>query len=553
MVRAKKLRADHILAASRRDPSVILASFGANLLSLAVPMAMIHIYDRVIPNQGYQTLLALGIMVFAAILAEATLRAARRHLLELSAAQFERVAYPAAISALLLADPAQAERSSHGQLYRCVTAIERLRNLQVGNAALDPLDLPFALLFLGVIALISPMLALSVFLLLATAFLILRHARRGVLEHQIRRKDNEERRHSFLTEVLRGTDVIKNMRIEDFMLRRYERLLGGAASISADTARSVQLAQGFTAAIGTLSPLFVGSVGAMLVIQGQMSVGSLAAIVLLTGRIIQPVLRIEAFLAGSDNLRQHRDDLEAVLSIPSRPDGELPLDAIEEVSLVGVETSFEPVLGIGFRKLDLTVHRGECIAITGGSRQARHLFLRVLAGELALVQGRVLLNGHPVEDYALVDRQRQIRLLGGENTLIEGTLLENLTAFQPTLYRDRAVALAQHLGIEETISQSAEGFGLHVGPDLKAGLPKSLADAITIVGGLVQEPDLLLFDEANGALDRETDARLLKILSDQCANRTTFLVSNRPSYLELATRSYDISDVVAHAVSEAAA
>ena len=132
-------------------------------------------------------------------------------------------------------------------------------------------------------------------------------------------------------------------------------------------------------------------------------------------------------------------------------------------------------------------------------------------------------------------------------------MLENLTAFKPALYRDRAIELAQHMGIEETISQSAEGFGLHVGPDQRAGLPKSLADAITIVGGLVQEPDLLLFDEANGALDRETDARLLKLLSDQCANRTTIIVSNRPSYLKLATRTYDISDVIAHQSIEAAA
>jgi len=69
-----------------------------------------------------------------------------------------------------------------------------------------------------------------------------------------------------------------------------------------------------------------------------------------------------------------------------------------------------------------------------------------------------------------------------------------------------AGSVAQRLGIEETISRSPEGFALRVGPDAKAGLPKSLADAVTIVGGLVGDPHVLLFDEANGALDRETDA-----------------------------------------------
>lgn len=547
------MRADRILATSRRDPAVIIASFGANFLSLAVPIAMIHIYDRVIPNQGYETLVALGIMVFGAILAEVTLRGARRHLLELSAERFERVAYPSAIKALLSADPARDQRTSHGQLYRSVTGIERLRNLHVGNASLDPLDMPFACAFLGVISLISPVLGMSIFLLLTFAFLILRLARRGVIKQQEKRKDNEERRHSFLAEILRGTDVVKTMRIEDLMLRRYESLLGSAALISADTARTVQLAQGFTAALGTLAPLFVGSIGALQVIGGEMTVGSLAAVVLLTGRIIQPVLRIEAVLAGAENLRQNREDLERVIAISSRPTGETPLHSVEEISLIDVKTRLDPVLGLGFDGLNLVARRGDCIAITGGNRQAKRLVLHMLAGELALEGGEILLNDQAVDTYSLSDRQVKIRLLSNENMLIEGTLLENMTAFQPTLYRDQAAILAQRMGIEETISQSAEGFELGVGPDFKAGLPRSLADAVTIIGGLVRDPDVLLFDEANGALDRETDARLLQILASRRNDKIMFLVSNRPSYLKLATRTFDIDAFVTEATRVAAA
>ena len=544
---------DDILIRSQREPSVILASFGANLLSLAVPMAMIHIYDRVIPNQGYETLAALGLIVFFAVVAEVMLRAARRHLLELSAERFERTAYPAAINALLKADPAQCERLSQGQLFRSVSAIDRLRNLHVGNAALDPLDLPFALLFLGVIAMISPTLGLSVFLLLSFAFLILRYARKGVFHHQIKRKENEERRHSFLSEVLRGIDVVKTRRIEPFILRRYERLLGGSASISADTARSVQLAQGFTASIGTLSPLFVGAIGALLVIRGEMTVGSLAAIVLLTGRIIQPVLRIEAFLAGAENLRQHRDDLEKVLTIRARVDGDRTIEAIDEVALFGVDTRREPVLDVGFSGLDATFRRGDCIALTGGSRQAKSVFLRLLAGDVAILRGEVRLNGKPAECSALEARQRLIAYLSGENALIEGTLLENMTGFQPKTFRDQAVSLVHRFGIDEPIARSPDGYSLAVGPDAKASLPKSLADSITIIGGLVGDPDVLLFDEANGALDRETDARLLRYLTEISKDRIIVLVSNRPSYHKLANRTLDISRYIVDPVSDGSA
>ncbi|MEM6464623.1 MAG: ABC transporter transmembrane domain-containing protein [Pseudomonadota bacterium] len=546
------MSAEQILTRAQRDPMVVLASLGANLLSLAIPMSMIHIYDRVIPNQGLETLAALSIMVIGAIFAEVILRASRRYILELSASRFEAVAYPAAISAILQADPAQSERASQGQLYRCVTSIEKLRNLHVGNSALDPLDLPFSMLFLGFIAVMSPALGFSVFMLLTTAFLVLRQARKRVLAHQIRRQENEERRHSFLTEVLRGVDVVKTRRIEAFMQRRYERLLGGAALISADTARAVQLAQGFTAAIGTLSPLFVGAIGAVLVIQGSMTVGSLAAVVLLTGRIIQPVLRMEAYLAGADNLRQHREDLAHVLSMPARAEGTRALESVDEVCLKDVDSKTDPVFKTRFSNINLTMHRGECIALTGADRRIQRHFLRLLAGETGLERGEICLNQHPMESYALADRQDRIRLLSVDNTLIEGTLLENLTAFRPKLYRDQAVQLARRMGIEETITQSAEGYSLVVGPSSRAGLPQSLSDAVTIISGLVSEPDVILFDEANGALDRVADAFLLKLLTDIAPERLIVMVSNRPSFLKLATREVDLGQFVDAEIEPAA-
>lgn len=547
------MRADDHLTRGRRDPSVIVASFGANLLALAVPMAMLHIYDRVIPNQAYETLLALGVIVFLAIFAELALRAARRYLLELTGDKFERQAYSQAVEALLLADPARGEKASPGHYYRCISGVETLRNMHAGNAALDPLDLPFALLFLGVIAMLSPVMGATILSLLATSFLALRLSRRVVLKHQMRRKENEERRHSFLAELLRGIDVIKNMRIEDFMLRRYERLMGHAATVGADISYAVQMSQGVTAAIGVLSPLFVGSIGAIMVIEGQITIGSLAAIVLLTGRIVQPMLRIEAFLAGAENRSQYQDDLQHVLDMPARPDGDMALSSIEALDFLDVDFAPDPVLEIGFSGLNLSLNKGDCIEITGATRDARRLFLRALLGELAMVQGAVHLNGRPQEGYALADRQRLIKMLSPDHTLIEGTLLENLTAFQPSLYRDKAIELSQRIGIEQTISQSPEGFGMVVGPDARAVLPKALSDAITIVSDLVCAPDVILFDEANGTLDRDTDARLLEILGGMRGDCIIILVTNRPSYAKLANSQLDISEYVRTEVSEDAA
>ena len=535
------MRADQILIASRRAPSVILASFSANILSLAVPMAMIHIYDRVIPNQGFETLIVLGMAVFVAIMAEIVLRSSRRRILERAAERFEVAAYPLALEALMTRDPSIEDRRSQGELYRNVMAIDRLRGAHVGETSMALLDLPFAFLFLGIIGLISPFAGLSVFVILAFSFFFLRLARARVLELQIQRKENETRRHSFLSETLRGLDVVKGMRIEGFMLRRYERLLSGSATISANTARSVQLAQGFTAAVGTLSPLIIGSIGAFMVIEGQMTVGGLAAIVLLTGRIIQPIIRVEAFLAGMENVRQDREDLEEVLSLVPRQDGPKGITSIETLELANVTTAPAPGSGIMFSGVNIKLARGDCVAVTGPDKQTTTAFLKLINGELPIQSGNILVNGVDLFEHRAEDREAHIRYLSPENTLIEGTLIDNMTVFRPRLYRDRAIELAQKLGIERNISQSPDGFALRVGPGAKTVLPKSISDTALIIGGLVTDPDVVLFDEANTALDREIDQKLLAVLEEGQSDRITVMVSSRPSYLRTALAELDIS------------
>jgi ATP-binding cassette subfamily C protein LapB len=535
------VQADAILSSCRRTPSVILASFGANLLSLAIPMAMIHIYDRVIPHEGVETLIVLGFVIFGALLAEVALRSARRYILERAGERFEAAAYPAAIRSILLADPAALGRFSQGELYRGLTGIDRLRAMHSGEISMALLDLPFAFLFLGVISLISPQAGLTIFMVLALSFLALRLARRRVLALQIKRKESEARRHSFLTETLRGLDVVKSMSIEDFMQRRYERLLSGSADISAETAKSVQMAQGFTAAVGTLSPLLMGSIGALMVIRGDMSVGGLAAVILLTSRIIQPILRVEAFLAGVQNTQMDREELEDILTTPPLPSGSWTLKGIDELSIENASTEISEACPIGFSNVTLTLKRGDCLALKGPDTQTKTAFLKLLAGELALSSGDIKVNGQSLFNFAPNGRRKLIRTFGRTNALIAGTLLENMTVFNPRRYRDRAIVLAQKLGIESSISQSPDGFEMTVGADATAQLPKSLADAVLIVGGLVTDPDVILFDEANASLDRDIDSALLALLDASKSGRITVLVSNRPSFLRTASRSLDVT------------
>lgn len=529
------------LQSALRDPALIGASVASNLLGLAIPLAMIQIYDRIIPNEAYETLIVLAAVVLTTVVAEMLLRGARHFLLGLAGQRFEFTAYAAALRAIMNQPSVEASRQNEGTLFTQLSSIDRLREIYTGPSIMALLDLPFAFLFLFVIMLISPFTGGAVLVVLSIAFLILRSSRTKVTALQEQRKEIEAQRHSFLAEVLRAMSSVKSQGIEGFMRRRYERLLSRSGEKTFDMNARIHTAQGFAGAIGSLAPLFVCCIGAYSVIHDAMTVGSLAAMVLLTGRIVQPVLQFEAFLAGSETARNAREDLDAILNLPTAPDGKNGLWGVCKLDLVDVETEAEPRTGMWFEGLNVSLKTGDCITLDAPNPLYQSAFLRVLGAEAAFRRGQYLINDQPAEAFRSADRAEAVRLLGPESQLIEGTIMENMTNFAPDLHRHRALALASEIGVDRFFSESADGYETQIGSSNDVSLPKSIADATLIVSGLVTEPDVILFDEANAALDLETDQKLLTLLERLRPNSIIVLVTGRPSFRNIATGSLDLT------------
>lgn len=529
-----------------RDPYVFAASFTANLLALAVPLSMIQIYDRVIPNDGVETLTVLALVVVTSVLAEVALRMARRRLLLISGDAFERDAYRRAIRGLLSEDPANDARANQGTSFTRLTAIERLRAHHTGDTATAILDLPFAILFLAVILMISPFVGGVVLAILALSSLILRHIRRGILGSQRDRLEVEARRHSYVVEVLSGMETVKGLRIEDFMARRYERLLTQSAFSSAEIARRIQHAQGFTAAVGTLAPVVTAVAGAYLAIRGEISVGALAALVLLTGRIVQPVLRLESFVASADSARLALRDYLSLAELPHRGTGTTAAEKIDRIALRGVATAPDPGLGIAFEGVELDIARGDFVLLTNVRRAHATHFLRLLLGEVPVTAGEITLDGVPVAEVRLEDRQRLVRLLSGETSLLDGTLLDNLSGFAPGPVRGRAIDLANRLGLDDFIVKSPDGLATQVRAGNNGRIPRSAARIALNVAGLVTAPDVILLDDADAGLDDAMLGRLVAWLRDTAPGRIVVMASGRPELAALANRSVDLSGAIRH-------
>lgn len=522
----------------KKDPYVLTASILANLLTFALPLMMLQVYDRIIPRQGFETLTVLAIGVVVAIALEMVMRVARSHLMALAGDAFTRAMHQRVFAQLLKTNLSDIEKDPPGVHLDRIASIDRVRELRFGETAMAMLDLPFAVIFLVAVAFIAPPLAILIVVMLGGAYCVTSLLQSRVLELSEKKHEVDRRRYSFLLEVLNGIEPIKSFNLEAFMERRYERLMGSTAGIGMQAARRSNFSQAVTGAIGQYTPAIVAGCGSILVMQQSMTVGSLAAVTILASRIVQPVLRLSALKSSEDDMRRAELEIESFLNSADRPIGSRPCNSLDHLVLSDVCVTGPGQTVPMYNHLNLELKRGEVIVIDGVNGSGRSSLLWLIMGYFHANAGKLLINGVDASDYDPADLRQRIAYLPPQPKMLAGTVLENMTNFQPELYLDEVFDIADALGVANYFAVHKEGLNTQVGHGLDAGLPTSVSQRVPLVGALVGQPDLILFDEANANLDFEGDQKLLNYLKSAKKNAAIIMVTQRPSYAAIADRHY---------------
>jgi ATP-binding cassette subfamily C protein LapB len=524
-------------------PDVVCASLGLNLLGLALPLVMLQVYDRVLPNESYATLWALGAGLAVVVVLDGVLRAARQALSQWSAARWEHITSCQAVAHLLQADAAALGAVKPGEHLDRLNAIETLRDFYGGPGRLALIDLPFVPLYLLLLWAIGGALVavpLAVLLLVAAVVPLIASRLRKALA---RRHTIDDRRAAFVLEALGNIRTIKTLAAERLMLRRYERLqqAGGEATYASVVWSNAAQTAGTVLTAGVL--IATASAGALMVMDGRLTLGGLAACTLLTGRAVQPVLRALGLWTQIQGIALARGKLAALRALPAGP---ARLDAgagpalSGEIEVEGVRLDTHDGVRL-FDGLTLRVAPGEMVTVAGASGSGKSTLLGVLAGDVPVQAGMVSFDGHSIADHGRALR-RQIALVPQTPVLFEGTLLDNVTMFEEGAAIDRALARAEALGLTADVDRLPGGWDTRVGEGIANELPMSVRQKVTIVRALAREPRILLLDESNSALDRTADDRLRELLSAERQHMTVVMVTLRPSIQRVADRHLILED-----------
>ncbi|CCQ72475.1 peptidase domain-containing ABC transporter [Magnetospira sp. QH-2] len=525
-------------------PSLILSSLAINLLSLALPLALLQVYDRIIPNSSLSTLLILVGGVVVALVLELLLRMARSAITAWIGSRFEHLAGCAAFRHMLHSRIDAFEREGAGLSIERMAGLRTAKEFYAGQALVALLDLPFVVIFLALIWLLGgPLVYVAggmLVLYLVFTLIQARGLRHTIEDHTTLR----DRRLSFSIEVLSGVHTVKSMGMEAQMVQRYDRLLESVAGGS----RGVAYRNAATLNIGTLlSQLALISVvafGATRVIDLQMTVGALAACTLLTGRAMQPLQRAAGFWSRFQTIRLSRQRLRAIFDLPLEPRSDQTATAQWQGALELEDVHFRygedgPVILEG---ASLAVAPGECIGINGNNGAGKTSLMALMRGTLIPDSGEVRFDGRQIFDYDAAEVRRSgIAYLPQQGELFKGTLLENMTMFRKGL-TGKARELAAELGLDQVVAKLPGGYHTMIGDAGEDALPRGIKQRVAIVRALVNDPKAVLFDEANTAMDSNGDMRLRAYLEQIKGRVTLIIVSSRPSLLNLGDRRFDLTD-----------
>lgn len=522
--------------------SILAASFAINILSLAFPLALLQVYDRIIPNAAVSTLVLLVVGVGIALILEAICRVARAYVGAWADAKFEHITGCRAYRTLIESSLLDFEREGSGIHLKRMNALSMLREYYAGQALISIADIPFIIILLGLIAYIGGWVVfVPIGILIVFVSVTLYEAKQ--LHHLLKsRNDHDERRFNFIIETLGNIHTVKAVTMEAQMLRRYERLQKVSAVHDYDISMKGSTAMVMGVSVAQATVILVVAFGSMMVVAGHLTIGGLAACTLLSGRSLAPVNLIVGLWTRLQTIKIAKDELDEVLNMPRECPLSLPnMPKIKgDIEFEQVTFRYKPNAPKVLDDVSFKIPAKAVVGLTGRGLSGKSTLNWLLLAMFYPEKGRVLLDGMPTNEFQAESIRRQIAYMPQKAQLYKGTIMENLTMFNETEHYDYAKKIAEVLGLSEIIEQLPKGYDTMVGDQAIESLSRGINQRIAIARALVMKPSIILFDEANTAMDMHGDIILRNILKQLAGQRTMIIVTHRPSLLELAETVYSL-------------
>ena len=494
-------------------------SFFINGLMLVPAIYMMQVYDRVLNSRNEMTLLMITLITIGLFALLGALEWVRSQMLVRSSVRLDKKLNERVFGATFDATL----RGAGGNPAQALSDVTNLRQFLTGNGLFAFFDAPWAPIYLIVITLLHPWLGVFSLVgglaLVGLAWLNERATRAPLAEANTVGIQAS----NFAGNNLKNAEVIEAMGMLPAIRSRWNvKHQRGMAlqQIASDRAGAIGAATRFARLVQ--QSLILG-LGALLVIEGELSPGGMIAASILMGRLLAPIEQAIAAWKGLISARSAYGRLQNLLAaIPARETGmslPRPAGALSLENVVATPPNSQvPIL----RGINAVIPAGEVVGVIGPSASGKSSLARLMVGVWPAASGKVRLDGADVYAWNKEELGPHIGYLPQDVELFEGTIAENIARFGE-VDAEKVVRAAQRAGVHEIILRFPKGYDSPIGLGgsfLSGGQRQRIALARALYG----DPVLVVLDEPNSNLDDAGEQALVRAVLDLKAQGCTVIV-----------------------------
>lgn len=517
---------------------VFIASLLINIFAVASPLFTMNVYDRVVPNNSFDTLWVLAVGVVTIYIFDFLLRTLRAYFIDIAGKKSDIL-----ISAKIFSKVNNITMSSRpksvGAFAKNLQEFESIRDFITSASITTLVDLPFMFIIIAVIWLIGGPVGyipiVSIFLILGYSFIVQVPLRRSIEESQ----KTSSQKNAILIESLYNAESVKLNNAEGVLQKQWESAVGNIADWGVKTRQLSQSCSSFAMVVQQLTTVVIVIVGVYQISEGHMSMGALVASVMLTGRALGPVGQIAGLATRYNQAKSAFTALNGIMGSPvENPDdikfvhrprfeGNFQFD---EVSFAYPEQEQAALSHINF-----TINAGEKVAIIGRIGSGKSTLGKLMTGLYTPIDGAVRVDGVDVRQINPTDLRRNVGSVSQDVTLFYGSIKDNILMGVPYMEDEAVVRAAELAGVSEFANRKPNGLDSIVGErgmQLSGGQRQSIA----IARALLFDPPILILDEPTASMDNTTEARMKRRLVDTMKDKTLILITHKASMLDMVDR-----------------
>jgi ATP-binding cassette, subfamily C, bacterial LapB len=518
---------------------ILLAALFTNLLNIVVPLYSMNVYDRVISNHATQTLVVLSVGVFIALFFDLCLRFIKGYFLDVVSKNVDKKLSHKLVEKILGLRLDKIDMST-GSLISQVRELETIRDFLSSSTIVTIVDIPFSIIFLGVIAIIGGwQFLLAALIMIALMFATNITIQNVILKYVKGAFQMGNKKSAFLIGIMMGIETIKAHSGESKIQRKWDLIASAQADIGKDMSIFSSFAMNLSAFWQNAIYVIFVIIGAVMIFENELTMGALIACTILGGRTLSPFTQAASLIMRFGQVKTAYGYLDKIMNMQTERDKGVTMISRPKIDgnifFENVTFQYQGQAKPLFRNLSFKIEKGDKIAIIGPIGSGKTTIGKMILGFYRPTDGNIFIDGIDNRQIDTIDLRNNIGYVPQDVYLFEGDIAENLSLDHRNTDSAHIQGALQFAGLYDYVKHHPDGINMKVGEGGRF-LSGGQKQAIAIARAVMHDPNILLLDEPTSMMDPKTHNIFLSNLVKFAKDRTMIITTHNQSILNIVNK-----------------